>query len=98
MDNEVVEIEGLTEGRRVHFVLGDDSLSPGEHRPADVIKVWNKENGCSNLVVHVDGSNDYNEYLTDTGGRRQPVLARWKTSVLYSENKEPNTWHFIEAA
>lgn len=78
-------ISGLTEGRTVHYVL-DEGRSKGEHRPAVVVHVFDRENGTSNLHVHVDGANDdyHNEFLIS------------RTSVLHSDGKEPGTWHFIE--
>lgn len=76
-------IEGLTEGRMVHYVMNNKV-----HRPAVIVQVWNVETGCSNLRVFVDGSND--GYSDDVVGRA--------TSILYSEDKEPGTWHFIERA
>jgi len=95
-------MEGLTEGRIVHYVL--DS---GEHRPAIVVKVWrypdpdvvdqdgaallNPRNGCSNLQVFTD---------SDAGAKFNDALppVMWATSRVYSENKEPGTWHWIEKA
>ena len=81
-------MEGLTEGRIVHYVLADGG-SMGEHRPAIVVKVWSKESGTSNLTVFTDWSND---------GQHNENGIRWTTSVQYSEGKEPGTWHWIEKA
>lgn len=77
-------MDGLIEGRLVHFVMPD-----GQHRPAIVVRVWSKETGYCNLQVITDGSNDGQE---NTSGMR------WETSVNYSEGKEPRTWHWIEKA
>lgn len=108
-------MEGLTEGRIVHYVLPD-----GQHRPAIIVKVWRVPdyksgevslpsleemeksnpvnsnespplNGCSNLQVFMDSDEEakYNDKML-------PVS--WRTSVLYSEGKEPGTWHWIEKA
>lgn len=95
-------MNGLTEGRIVHYVLQN-----GVHRPAIVVKVWRysepvqnesdevvytiPENGCSNLQVFTDSDPErkYNDQL-------DPVT--WCTSVLFSETKEPHTWHWIEQA
>lgn len=77
-------IDGLTEGRIVHYVLAN-----GEHRPAVIVKVWDKHAGTSNLVVFMDGQND--EQTGDNNRNTQ-----WQTSVVYSEAKEPGTWHWIE--
>ena len=89
-------MDGLTEGRIVHFVFEN-----GEHRPAIVVKVWRitgpgniqdpPPNGCSNLQVFTDsdGLEKYNDMLPQV---------MWKTSILFSEEAEPNTWHWIEKA
>lgn len=80
-------VEGLTEGRIVHFVT-----SKGEHRPGIVVKVWSKETGCSNLQVFTDGFNDCQE--RGEFGTAQNVA--WMTSVSYSEEAKPRTWHYPE--
>lgn len=79
-------MEGLTEGRMVHVVL-PDGPSAGQHRPAVIVKVWSQDAGTSNLQVFVDGSND---------GFDENVV--WMTSRVYSEEKLPGTWHWIEKA
>lgn len=74
-------------GRIVHFVTNE-----GNHRPAIVVEVWNKETGCSNLQVFTDGFND-------SKGRKQfdqPQNVSWATSVNYSEEPKPYTWHWPE--
>lgn len=76
-------MDGLTEGRIVHFVMPD-----GEHRPAIVVKVWNKDSGSSNLTVFSDWQND--------GKSEGPF---WATSIMPDEEtKLPGTWHWIEKA
>ena len=56
-------LEGLTEGRICHFVLEN-----GAHRPAIIVRVWRQgnehppENGYSNLVVFMDGTNDGSQF------------------------------------
>jgi hypothetical protein len=80
-------MEGLTEGRMVHFVL-EDGRHAGEHRPAIVVKVWNKDVGLVNLQVLCDGTNDY------LNGKD----TRWVTSAEYDESGKPRTWHWIEPA
>ena len=97
-------MEGLVEGRIVHYVMHD-----GEHRPAIVVKVWRVQdyedgevvglphppvNGCCNFVVFVDGYNDVKRSIEDPS--RDVVTSIWETSVLYSELKESHTWHWIE--
>jgi hypothetical protein len=94
-------MDGLTEGRIVHFVLAEN-----EHRPAIVVKVWRNyneagelvppDNGVSNLQVFTDGLND--RYHSEQLPQGFESGIAWKTSVLYSENKEPGTWHWIEKA
>jgi hypothetical protein len=87
-------MEGLTEGRMVHFVLPDGN-NTGEHRPAIVVKVWRNgsdtipDDGSSNLQVFTDSLNDGTQYA---GG------LVWRTSVSYDEAQKPGTWHWIEKA
>lgn len=88
LSKPVDPLAGLTEGRMVHFVL-PDGRSAGEHRPAVVVRVWNKATGYVNLQVLTDGSNDGDLYAAGV---------YWATSVTYSEGKEPRTWHWIEQA
>lgn len=92
-------MDGLIEGRIVHYVMPN-----GEHRPAIVVRVWRvrdsegpepitkaPENGCCQLQVFLDsdGEHDWND---------GPNNILWGSSVLYSENQEPRTWHWIERA
>lgn len=81
-------MEGLTEGCIVHYVLPDGSHA-GEHRPAIVVKVWNQNQGYVNLQVFVDGTNDYPTTYNGTV---------WATSIPFSEDPQPRTWHWIEKA
>lgn len=81
-------MEGLTEGRIVHYVL-EDGPNKGEHRPAIIVKVWSQENGCSNLQVFIDGSNDSVPYSGSVV---------WKTSRIFDPDHKPSTWHWIEKA
>jgi hypothetical protein len=88
-------LEGVTEGRMVHFVMAD-----GEHRAAVIVNSWPTisnyvETGTVNLSVLLDGSNDHSKAgvaITADG------MLGWATSVPYSETKEPRTWHWIEKA
>lgn len=88
---------GLTEGRIVHYVMPD-----GEHRPAIVVRVWDKDMGMVNLTVFPDWRNDSSG--TDVNGKQYIMPGTcvngllWETSRLYSEGKEPYTWHWIEPA
>lgn len=86
-------MDGLTEGRIVHFVMND-----GDHRCAIVVKVWSQASGVSNLTVFTDHSNDVegNESQSLNDAISSGIL--WRTSVEYSEVPKPNTWHWIEKA
>lgn len=82
-------MDGLTEGRIVHYVMTN-----GEHRAAIVVKVWSKESGVSNLTVFTDWTND----MKTSDGSPLQSGDMWETSVLYSEEPKPGTWHWIERA
>lgn len=99
-------MEGLTEGRIVHYVMPSR-----EHRPAIVVRAWKVQeayhdgitpetrlatNGMCNLVVFVDGVNDVKRSIDDPC--KDHVLTMWETSVVYSEEPKPFTWHWIEKA
>lgn len=85
-------MDGLTEGRIVHYVLPFD-INRGSHRAAIVVRVWRDgedkslSNGLCQLNVFTDGSNDGPIYSSGS---------YWATSVHFSENGEPGTWHWIE--
>jgi len=73
---------GIIEGRIVHFVLPH-----GEHRPAIIVNAWRNAayvNGEVNLTVFPDWSND------------GLAATEWRTSVPFSEEAKPNTWHWPE--
>lgn len=89
-------LQGLSEGRIVHYVLRDKDVpgfengvrAGGRHRPAIVVNAWpnlDRDDGYSNLVVIADGNNDGNE-----------DILLWVTSVTYSDGHEPGTWHWPE--
>lgn len=88
-------MDGLTEGRIVHYVL-----SNGEHRPAIVVKVWGSAacDGYINLQVFTDGANDIDAMLSDADETNIRSGICWITSVCYDENKANHTWHWIEKA
>lgn len=75
-------MDGLTEGRIVHYVMPN-----GNHRPAIVVKVWRipTSPGMCNMMVFADPGDD--------GSGPQ-----YSTSVLFSEEPKSNTWHWIEKA
>ena len=89
--DSVQPFPGLTEGCIVHYVL-PDGRSKGEVRPAIVVRVWRDVSpdliaqGYCNLQVFTDGTNDYPGH--------SPGITIWATSKVYSENKEPGTWHW----
>lgn len=97
-------LEGLTVGHIVHFVMPD-----GQHRPAIITNVWdtNHYNGCSNLTVFTDWTNDsgYTEPVRQKikeAGLDPAQIAKgmvWVTSRLFDEKEKlPGTWHWIEKA
>lgn len=89
-------MKGLTEGRIVHFVLPD-----GQHRPAIVVRVWNQDNGCANLLVFTDGTNDRDFNRAEWYLNTKPIVVGavvWATSIIHSEEPKPGTWHWIEKA
>lgn len=94
-----------TVGDIVGYVLDEgNDLAEGEVRPAIVIHNWHggiainnetrevmqMDEGCLQLQVFCDGD----------GGEHNDGLPNvmWKTSVNYSEDKEPGTWHWLEPA
>lgn len=102
-------MEGLVEGRIVHFVLDSkvDETIIGEVvcRPAIIVNAWGGklQDGMVNLQVFLDGTNDD----TNIHKNMQPLklfgrgyawgdLGLWCTSVPYSETKEVGTWHWPE--
>lgn len=81
-------MDGLTEGRIVHFVMPN-----GDHRPAIVVKVWNKESGLVNLQVFTDGLNDSPIHSDESPG------LMWATSITPDESgQRGGSWHWIEKA
>ena len=84
-----MSMEGLTEGRIVHFVLAE-----GEHRPAIVVKRWSEN--CANLQVFVDGTNDA-RFDVPLEALKTGVM--WATSVVHDpEGKQVRSMHFPERA
>jgi len=82
-------MDGLTEGRIVHFVIREN-----EHRAAMIVRVWNKTSGVVNLNVFTDWYND----VKNGDGSKLQSGDMWIPSCEYSENCEVNTWHWIEKA
>lgn len=81
-------MDGLTEGRIVHYVMPDH-----KHRPAIITQVFNPD-GLINVRVFTDGANDTNSIGWHT---EHPD---WVTSIKFDDNSSPevNTWHWIERA
>lgn len=81
-------IPGLGVGRIVHYVMPAESRSPGECRPAIIVRVWGRNYGYVNLQVVTDGDNDGVTAAGETW---------WRTSVPYSPDLPAlGTWHFPE--
>jgi hypothetical protein len=96
-------MEGLIEGRIVHYVL-PDGPTKGEHRPAIVVKVWRGELAVNSETKQEENMKDTAVQLQvfmDGDGRgwndHAPNII-WRTSVIYSDEKRPGTWHWIEKA
>lgn len=76
-------------GEEVWYTLSPRTAYPAgalESRPAKVVKVWSQDgkgNGCCNLVVFTDGSND----IDGSNG------VYWATSVTYSREPAAYRWH-----
>ena len=83
-------MDGLTEGRIVHYVMSEGN-SVGQHRPAIVVNAWggSPNEGRVNLCVFSDFGNDGKQF------NNGPF---WATSAAYSEDPQPGTWHWIEKA
>lgn len=89
---------GLAVGRIVHYVL-ENGRSKGEHRPAIVVRDGMQENGLVQLQVFTDGRNDGlgdNMTVGHEGTVEVVQNTIWRTSIHYSEAKEPGTWHWPE--
>lgn len=80
-------IPGIIEGRVVHYVIPLEQKNGGQHRAATICRVWDTTTGLVNLNVSWDGNNDNAD---DRG--------TWLGSIYYSEDKAPNTWHWLERA
>ena len=85
-------MDGLTEGRIVHYVLTN-----GAHRPAIVVNARRDVNGPAelaagyvNLIVLLDGPEDPAREMIVHGH------LGWAGYVSYSETPAPRTWHWIE--
>ncbi len=79
------DIPGLIEGRIVHFVL-DHGPAKGEHRPAIIVKVWDRTRHAAELTVFTE------KYDVPAG---QPATLQ-RSAVPYSEEGALGAWHWIE--
>lgn len=79
----------LNEGSIVHYVL-ESGNNKSAHRPAIVVRNWRQPNGLVQLQVFTDGSNDFPATHPASSG------LYWATSVHYSADQEPGTWHWPE--
>ncbi len=76
-------MEGLGEGRIVHYILSD-----GSHRQAIIVSVIDREKGMVNLSVFLDGDDE------DYSGTQTMI---WKPSIMPDfKGKSKNTWHWPE--
>jgi hypothetical protein len=92
MDTTMTTNTTAIEGDRVLYVLAE-GRNKGEVRGAIVTKSWSRATaGVVNLTVFTDFSNDF---YTDQKGCDGLL---WRTSVSYSETKEPGTWHWPSEA
>ena len=78
-------MQGLTEGRNVHWVAPN-----GRHLAAIVTRVWGYGDGLVNLNVQIPGDGE-------NGTSDSPPVKR-ETSVEFSADPRPFTWHWIEPA
>lgn len=82
-----------TIGSLVHYVLGNGRYA-GEHRPATIVKIWGEATAgytpAVQLQVLTDGTNDFEQGQNGANG------LLWATSVSYSEEPRPYTWHWPE--
>ena len=83
-------MENPTVGRIVHFVTEE-----GTHKAAIVVATWGNES-C-NLQVFTDGNNERGNYIVNDLNRKNEVPSVvWVTSISYSEEPKPRTWHWPE--
>jgi hypothetical protein len=80
----------LEVGQWVLYVL-ESGPSTGQARPAVIVRTWDIEQyrveGRVNLHVLTDFNNDGEGFASGNV---------WRTSVPFSANKEPGTWHWAK--
>lgn len=99
-------------GRAVHYVFGSWEGGTGnvahQCRPAVIVNTWGSKppEGCYNLQVFVDGSNDfrsgqdlfwatsrgYSRPMPFAGGAAPEGCLVWEGRTLF----RPGTWHFAD--
>ncbi len=97
-------------GRIVQYVIGE-GRSEGQSRPAQITSIFEQPEAppLLNLVVTLDGSNDFETVQGPPDKRRgryeryvadPPVLHEWATSVVHATavgnppTYPPGTWHW----
>ena len=69
-------MNGLTEGRIVHYVMPN-----GVHRPAIVVHVWDRSKGTANLTVFtdpgIDGENLRHSVQVEHSARAEAGTWHW---------------------
>jgi hypothetical protein len=87
--HEIHKLDGLTIGSAIHFVMANGP-SAGQCRHAVVVRNWSggKGLGLVNAVVSIDGANDAPSPAGNV------AMQMWVTSIRYSEQHEPCTWHW----
>lgn len=94
-------MEGLIEGRIVHYMPSGPAWQDLDRpRPAVIVRVWDNKGMC-NLRVFTDGANDasYEAATRDTYARAVAEIESgtfWATSANYDDSAEPagHTWHW----
>jgi hypothetical protein len=83
-------INGLIEGRIIHYVLSNN-----EHRPGIITKVYDKNLGMCNVQIFLDVVTD--NQLSEFSDNDMSIGLSYKSHRYYDDtNKRPGTWHFIE--
>lgn len=81
-------------GRIVHYVL-KSGRSAGQHRPMLVVNVFSQTSAqYVNAQVFLDGANDFGSEFQQYEGNNSNQA--WATSVPYSAEQLPGTWHWPE--
>jgi|SRR5882672_9066797 len=94
-------IQGLTEGRIVHFVTNGGTI-----RPAIIVNAWGGKEQYTNLLVFPDGTNDitvFEDLNLRCNVPPYPVYDGsliWKASIYFKPEQdgnglwEKNSWHW----